>query len=225
MNAYPCPDLSYCEAYPPTLEAGPYLRFGGGNFGVGSSAVFEPFTIRQWIYFDVNAAMQTAASSIASSTFNPLGGSRISLTNSINFGTGSPNARDFIFNFHFPATTNPNNILYGIISNNAAAGAGGPTTFEVTRVSSNPANAADRWYELEWSFSADGSGILQAAMTMRSRAGTVLGSSTLKDPSDSIVGRQVQGNRNTWIPYNSFAANSVALDTFSMDSEVPCGTE
>jgi hypothetical protein len=224
----------YCETIPAgsadNNPGGPFTRLGTGSFGAGSSpsafpfaAPFQPYTISQWIYFDVNAAMQSTSNSIIGTQFNSCGGSRLAMSNAV-YG-----ARDFIFNFHFPRNdicsgANPNGCLYVKLSNNAAQPATEltPDATQVVCLSSNPVNAAERWYEMETTWSDNGSGVLQAEMTLRRFDGSVIATTISSDAADIIS--TLGGNNYLWFPFNSFDTSTVAVDSFEMTSNI-CPSE
>ena len=219
------------------IEISSLSRIGGGNFGDGpsppSTRKFEDFTVSTWIYFDVNAAMQSAAEAVDATRYNRRGGLRLSMTNAV-YG-----ARDYVFNFGFMNNivssgtvaptpgSNPDQCLYVVMTNSAAQEAYEGRGFKVACVSSsptNPSNPADRWYQLETQFSAVTVGSnpsqLSALMTVRRSDGTLIASETRTNAADVIS--DVGGNNYMWFPYNNFPANSVGFDSVELIPEEPC---
>lgn len=76
---------------------------------------------------------------------------------------------------------------------------------------------------METTWSDNGSGVLQAVMTLRRFDGSVIATATRSNAADVLA--NLGGNNYLWFPFNSFAANTVAVDSFEMTSLFPCPAE
>lgn len=156
-------------------QTGAFTRLGGysSNFGGG-------FTNRLAVYMD-----RTAASANGGSTYG------FDLSSAIN-NTSGVHRRDFIFH---AASNAAGDILIGGSNNSGFSRRNDLASINHYTITQSG------WYQFEWVFRNNGSGVLAVDLNLRDSLGNWLWTETRSDPSDLIP--SMGGNRYMWFTFAS----------------------